>query len=156
MRGVEPLSENIAIQLSPSADDIFYFASQMPIDGRPSCYPKVFPKKLQGEGFKVSCLLTVLPHRQEKLREQLAVRLLKRILVQRLYLNGPPIIVQMEPRLAYHTAPTPVETSTSPVRRSRYATTSCSTFIAEALLNIPHILDYAKDISLLFYYYSTV
>ncbi len=46
MRGVEPLSENIAIQLSPSADDIFYFASQMPIDGRPSCYPKVFPKKL--------------------------------------------------------------------------------------------------------------
>ena len=39
MRGVEPLSENIAIQLSPSADDIFYFASRMPIDGRSGCYP---------------------------------------------------------------------------------------------------------------------
>ena len=43
MRGVEPLSENIAIQPSPSADDIFYFASQMPIDGRPSCYSVEFP-----------------------------------------------------------------------------------------------------------------
>ena len=43
MRGVEPLSENIAIQLSPSADDIFYFASQMPIDGRSSCYSVEFP-----------------------------------------------------------------------------------------------------------------
>ncbi len=38
MRGVEPLSENIAIQPSPSADDIFCFASQMPIVGRPSRY----------------------------------------------------------------------------------------------------------------------
>ena len=43
MRGVEPLSENIAIQLSPSADDIFCFASQMPIDGRSSCYSVEFP-----------------------------------------------------------------------------------------------------------------
>ena len=43
MRGVEPLSENIAIQLSPSADDIFYFASQMPIDGRSSRYSVEFP-----------------------------------------------------------------------------------------------------------------
>ena len=43
MRGVEPLSENIAIQLSPSADDIFCFASQMPIDGRSGCYPVEFP-----------------------------------------------------------------------------------------------------------------
>ena len=76
--------------------------------------------KAPGKVFKVSCLLTVHPHRQEKLREQLAVRLLKRILVQRLYLNGPPIIVQMEPRLAYHTAPTPVETSTSPNQRLYY------------------------------------
>ena len=43
MRGVEPLSENIAIQLSPSADDIFYFASQLPIDGPLSRYPVEFP-----------------------------------------------------------------------------------------------------------------
>ena len=43
MRGVEPLSENIAIQLSPSADDIFYFASQLPIDGPSSRYPVEFP-----------------------------------------------------------------------------------------------------------------
>lgn len=47
-----------------------------------------------------------------------AVKLLKRILYQRLYLNVPPINVLMEPRLAYHTSPTPVETSTSPVVRA--------------------------------------
>ena len=37
MRGVEPLSENIEIQLSPSADAILSFASQPPNDGLPGC-----------------------------------------------------------------------------------------------------------------------
>ncbi len=33
MRGVEPLSESIAMRTSPSADCIFYFAADMPADG---------------------------------------------------------------------------------------------------------------------------
>ena len=33
MRGVEPLSESIAMRTSPSADCIFYFAAGMPADG---------------------------------------------------------------------------------------------------------------------------
>ncbi len=37
MRGVEPLSENIAIQLSPSADVIHYFAQRPPDDGLSHC-----------------------------------------------------------------------------------------------------------------------
>ncbi len=37
VRGVEPLSENIAIQLSPSADVILNFAFQMPNDGLSNC-----------------------------------------------------------------------------------------------------------------------
>ena len=61
MRGVEPLSEDIAIQLSPSADDIFYFASQLPIDGPSSCYPVEFPSRPTEIGHKVSHILTVFP-----------------------------------------------------------------------------------------------
>ena len=61
MRGVEPLSEDIAIQPSPSADDIFYFASQMPIDGRSSCYSVEFPSRPTEIGHKVSHILTVFP-----------------------------------------------------------------------------------------------
>lgn len=37
VRGVEPLSENIAIQLSPSADVILYFALRLPDDGPSHC-----------------------------------------------------------------------------------------------------------------------
>ena len=33
MRGVEPLSESIAMRTSPSADCIFYFAAPLPADG---------------------------------------------------------------------------------------------------------------------------
>ena len=43
MRGVEPLSENIAIQLSPSADVILTFASLPPDDGLLGCYLDKFP-----------------------------------------------------------------------------------------------------------------
>lgn len=54
MRGVEPLSENIAIQLSPSADVILYFALRLPDDGPSHCYPKEFPLKPVGISLKVS------------------------------------------------------------------------------------------------------
>ena len=54
MRGVEPLSENIAIQLSPSADVILYFALRLPDDGPSHCYPKEFPLKPIGISLKVS------------------------------------------------------------------------------------------------------
>lgn len=54
MRGVEPLSENIAIQLSPSADVILCFALQLPDDGPSHCYPKEFPLKPIGISLKVS------------------------------------------------------------------------------------------------------
>lgn len=43
MRGVEPLSENIAIQLSPSADVILNFAPLPPNDGLLSRYLDKFP-----------------------------------------------------------------------------------------------------------------
>ena len=54
MRGVEPLSENIAIQLSPSADVILCFALRLPDDGPSHCYPKEFPLKPIGISLKVS------------------------------------------------------------------------------------------------------
>lgn len=54
VRGVEPLSENIAIQLSPSADVILYFALRLPDDGPSHCYPKEFPLKPIGISLKVS------------------------------------------------------------------------------------------------------
>lgn len=54
MRGVEPLSENIAIQLSPSADVILCFALRLPDDGPSHCYPKEFPLKPVGISLKVS------------------------------------------------------------------------------------------------------
>ena len=54
VRGVEPLSENIAIQLSPSADVILYFALRLPDDGPSHCYPKEFPLKPVGISLKVS------------------------------------------------------------------------------------------------------
>ena len=53
-RGVEPLSENIAIQLSPSADVILCFALRLPDDGPSHCYPKEFPLKPIGISLKVS------------------------------------------------------------------------------------------------------
>ena len=43
MRGVEPLSENIAIQLSPSADVILNFAPLPPNDELLSRYLDKFP-----------------------------------------------------------------------------------------------------------------
>lgn len=54
MRGVEPLSENIAIQLSPSADVILCFALRLPDDGPSHCYPTEFPLKPVGISLKVS------------------------------------------------------------------------------------------------------
>ena len=54
MRGVEPLSENIAIKLSPSADVILCFALRLPDDGPSHCYPKEFPLKPIGISLKVS------------------------------------------------------------------------------------------------------
>lgn len=54
MRGVEPLSENIAIQLSPSADVILCFALRLPDDGPSHCYPKEVPLKPIGISLKVS------------------------------------------------------------------------------------------------------
>ena len=54
MRGVEPLSENIAIQLSPSADVIHCYSLRLPDDGPSHCYPKEFPLKPIGISLKVS------------------------------------------------------------------------------------------------------
>ena len=54
MRGVEPLSENIAIQLSPSADVIFCFALRLPNDGPSHRYPIKVPLRPTGVSYKVS------------------------------------------------------------------------------------------------------
>ena len=54
MRGVEPLSENIAIQLSPSADVIFCFALRLPDDGPSHRYPIKVPLRPTGVSYKVS------------------------------------------------------------------------------------------------------
>ena len=54
VEGVEPSSEHIAIQLSPSADVILCFALRLPDDGPSHCYPKEFPLKPIGISLKVS------------------------------------------------------------------------------------------------------
>lgn len=72
MRGVEPLSENIAIQLSPSADVILNFAFSPPNDGLLDRYLDKFPCKPPRIGLKVSRILTAHPCLQEKRRGQLA------------------------------------------------------------------------------------
>ncbi len=54
MRGVEPLSENIAIQLSPSADVIFCFALRLPDDGPSHRYPIKVPLRPTGVSYRVS------------------------------------------------------------------------------------------------------
>ena len=77
MRGVEPLSENIAIWLSPSAGVILLFASVPPDGGLPGCYPKRFPLKAQGKAIKVSCCWRP-EHFRRKETQGRSIKLLKR------------------------------------------------------------------------------
>ena len=55
MRGVEPLSESIAMQLSPSASNILYFGASSPIGGLISPYLDGFPTRPPRIGPVVSC-----------------------------------------------------------------------------------------------------
>ena len=55
VRGVEPLSESIAMQLSPSASNILYFGASSPIGGLISPYLDGFPTRPPRIGPVVSC-----------------------------------------------------------------------------------------------------
>jgi len=55
MRGVEPLSESIAVQLSTSVSLIFYFAASSPKGGLISRYLDKFPLVSPRIETKVSC-----------------------------------------------------------------------------------------------------
>ena len=61
MRGVEPLSESIAMQLSPSAADILYFGALLPIGGLQNTLSRRIPLAPPGYGTKVSCKCRPFP-----------------------------------------------------------------------------------------------
>ena len=78
MRGVEPLSESIVMQLSPSACLIFYFPTSSPKAGLISRYLDEFPISTSENWCLGILLLSSHLLTQDKSKETLAFKLLKR------------------------------------------------------------------------------